>query len=125
MTLFARYTQGNALKRKSLLCICQGFDLLLGSDVAYSLKALPSLFAAAAKLLSRKPQSVFLLGYVSRCCLLWSLQLPSAIFIPLLTLSSLAACMAAHGAPQLHASLVCRTAPRGSCMAVDPCRGRG
>ena len=46
--------------------LTQGFDLLLGSDVAYSLKALPSLFAAAAKLLSKKSGSVFLLGYVSR-----------------------------------------------------------
>lgn len=47
--------------------ICaQGFDLLLGSDVAYSLKALPSLFKAASLLLSKQPHSIFLLGYVSR-----------------------------------------------------------
>ena len=45
----------------------QGFELLLGSDVAYSLKALPSLFKAASLLLSKQPHSVFLLGYVSRC----------------------------------------------------------
>ena len=44
----------------------QGFDVLLGSDVAFSLKALPALFEAAAKLLSKTPDSVFLLGYVSR-----------------------------------------------------------
>ncbi len=44
----------------------QGFDLVLGSDVAYSLKALPSLFKAASLLLSKQPHSVFLLGYVSR-----------------------------------------------------------
>ena len=44
----------------------QGFDLLLGSDVAYSLKALPSLFKVAASLLSKRPSSVFILGYVSR-----------------------------------------------------------
>ncbi|CAL8471924.1 g11466 [Coccomyxa elongata] len=44
----------------------QGFELLLGSDVAYSLKALPSLFKAASLLLSMQPHSVFLLGYVSR-----------------------------------------------------------
>ena len=44
----------------------QGFDLLLGSDVAYRLKALPSLFKVAAALLSKRPSSVFMLGYVSR-----------------------------------------------------------
>ncbi|KAK9905522.1 hypothetical protein WJX75_001518 [Coccomyxa subellipsoidea] len=44
----------------------QGFELLLGSDVAYSLKALPSLFRAASLLLSKQSHSVFLLGYVSR-----------------------------------------------------------
>ena len=40
--------------------------MLLGSDVAYSLKALPSLFRTAAALLSKRPTSVFMLGYVSR-----------------------------------------------------------
>ncbi|CAL5220955.1 g3059 [Coccomyxa viridis] len=44
----------------------QGFDVLLGSDVAYSLKALPHLFKVAASLLSKRPSSVFILGYVSR-----------------------------------------------------------
>ena len=45
----------------------QGFGLLLGADVAYSLKALPSLFRTASLLLSKQPGAVFLLGYVSRC----------------------------------------------------------
>ena len=40
--------------------------MLLGSDVAYSLKALPSLFKTVAALLSKRPTSVFILGYVSR-----------------------------------------------------------
>ena len=40
--------------------------MLLGSDVAYSLKALPSLFKTAAALLPKRPTSVFILGYVSR-----------------------------------------------------------
>ena len=47
-------------------CDMQGFDVLLGSDVAYSLKALPFLFKVAASLLSKQPSSVFILGYVSR-----------------------------------------------------------
>ena len=47
-------------------CAVQGFDVLLGSDVAYSLKALPFLFKTAAALLSKRPSSVFVLGYVSR-----------------------------------------------------------
>ena len=44
----------------------QGFNILLGSDVAYSLKALPSLFKVVASLLSKRSSSVFILGYVSR-----------------------------------------------------------
>lgn len=51
----------------------QGFDLLLGSDVAYSLKALPSLFKTATALLSKRPSSVFLLGYVSRYLVIYTL----------------------------------------------------
>ena len=45
----------------------QGYDLVLGSDVCYSIKALPALFAAAARLLARRPGAEFWLGYVSRC----------------------------------------------------------
>ena len=62
----------------------EGFDLLLGADVTYSLSALPALFSTAAMLLRReeteeeeeeekdeeereeKPVPTFLLGYVSR-----------------------------------------------------------
>ncbi|KAK9839653.1 hypothetical protein WJX81_003502 [Elliptochloris bilobata] len=44
----------------------QGYDLVLSSDVAYSLKALPALFCAAARLLARRPGAEFWLGYVSR-----------------------------------------------------------
>ncbi|KAK9804741.1 hypothetical protein WJX72_002891 [[Myrmecia] bisecta] len=44
----------------------QGFDLVLGADVCYSVKALPSLFSTAARLLSPAPGALFLLGYVSR-----------------------------------------------------------
>ena len=44
----------------------QGFDVVLGADVCYSLKALPALFSVASQLLSKKPTSRFLLGYVSR-----------------------------------------------------------
>ena len=47
--------------------------MLLGSDVTYSLKALPSLFHTAAALLSKRPTSVFILGYVSRSCTFSSL----------------------------------------------------
>ena len=47
-------------------CAVKGFDLMLGSDVAYSLKALPALFRVAAALLSKRPSSAFILGYVSR-----------------------------------------------------------
>lgn len=50
----------------AFMLLAQGFELLLGSDVAYSLKALPSLFRAASLLLSKQSHSVFLLGYVSR-----------------------------------------------------------
>lgn len=46
----------------------QGFDIVLGADVCYSLKALPVLLGAAAQLLSPKSGSIFLLGYVSRYC---------------------------------------------------------
>ena len=45
----------------------QGYDLVLGSDVCYSVRALPALFAAAATLLARWPGAEFWLGYVSRC----------------------------------------------------------
>ena len=45
----------------------QGYGLVLGSDVCYSVKALPALFAAAARLLARRPGAEFWLGYVSRC----------------------------------------------------------
>lgn len=44
----------------------QGYDVILGADVCYSLNALPALFAVAARLLSCRPASRFLLGYVSR-----------------------------------------------------------
>lgn len=44
----------------------QGYDILLGADVCYSLKALPNLFKAASQLLTHKKGSKFLLGYVSR-----------------------------------------------------------
>lgn len=40
---------------------------MLGSDVCYSEKALPALFATASGLLARRPAAEFLLGYVSRC----------------------------------------------------------
>ena len=49
--------------------------MLLGSDVAYSLKALPSLFKTVAALLSKRPTSVFMLGYVSRSYTVSSLVL--------------------------------------------------
>jgi hypothetical protein len=45
----------------------QGYDLVLGADVCYSVKALPALFTAAAGLLARRPGAEFWLGYVSRC----------------------------------------------------------
>ncbi|KAK9818927.1 hypothetical protein WJX74_001925 [Apatococcus lobatus] len=44
----------------------QGYDLVLGADVCYSLSALSSLFSTAAQLLSKGSASAFLLGYVSR-----------------------------------------------------------
>ena len=44
----------------------QGFDVVLGAVVCYSLTALPALFSVASQLLSKKPTSRFLLGYVSR-----------------------------------------------------------
>lgn len=44
----------------------QGYDVVLGADVCYSLKALPALFSVASQLLCKKPTSRFLLGYVSR-----------------------------------------------------------
>jgi len=44
----------------------QGFDVVLGADVCYSLKALPALFGVASQLLGRTPDCKFLLGYVSR-----------------------------------------------------------
>lgn len=44
----------------------QGYDVILGADVCYSLNALPALFGVAARLLSCKSGSKFLLGYVSR-----------------------------------------------------------
>ena len=45
----------------------QGYGLVLGSDVCYSVRALPALFAAAARLLARRLGAEFWLGYVSRC----------------------------------------------------------
>eukprot|EP00884_Botryococcus_braunii_P004057 jgi/Botrbrau1/13652/Bobra.0292s0002.1 len=44
----------------------QGFQLLLGADVCYSLNALPVLFRAASRLLSQATDAFFLLAYVSR-----------------------------------------------------------
>lgn len=44
----------------------QGYDVILGADVCYSLNALPALFAVAARLLNCRPSARFLLGYVSR-----------------------------------------------------------
>ena len=44
----------------------QGYDIILGADVCYSLNALPALFGAAARLLNCRPGCTFLLGYVSR-----------------------------------------------------------
>ena len=44
----------------------QGFPLLLGADVCYSLNQTPLLFSAAAGLLARTADARFLLGYVSR-----------------------------------------------------------
>ena len=58
----------------------QGFDLLLGSDVAYSLKALPSLFKVAASLLSKRPSSCFILGYVSRYSMFCKLSIESSLY---------------------------------------------
>lgn len=54
----------------------QGFDLVLGSDVCYSVRALPALFAAAARLLARRPGAEFWLGYVSRCGALSAVSAP-------------------------------------------------
>lgn len=54
----------------------QGFDLVLGSDVCYSEKALPALFATAAGLLARRPAAEFWLGYVSRCAWAQSSRAP-------------------------------------------------
>ena len=51
----------------SATAAAQGYDLVLGSDVCYSVRALPALFAAAARLLARRPGADFWLGYVSRC----------------------------------------------------------
>ena len=44
----------------------QGFKLVLGADVCYSLNMTPFMFAAAARLLERSLDAIFLLGYVSR-----------------------------------------------------------
>ncbi len=49
-----------------MLFSLQGFDIVLGADVCYSLKALPALFGVASQLLGDRPGCKFLLGYVSR-----------------------------------------------------------
>ena len=49
-----------------MLFSLQGFDIVLGADVCYSLKALPALFGVASQILGRRPGCKFLLGYVSR-----------------------------------------------------------
>lgn len=47
--------------------VLQGFDLMLGADICYSIKALPFIFRALGRLLARRKDSLGLLGYVSRC----------------------------------------------------------
>lgn len=44
----------------------QGFELVLGADICYGLKALPFIFGTYAALLSPSPRALGLLGYVSR-----------------------------------------------------------
>ena len=44
----------------------QGFNLILGADICYSIRALPYIFRALSILLARTEKSEGLLGYVSR-----------------------------------------------------------
>lgn len=47
----------------------QGFDLVLGADICYGLRALPFIFRAYKILLASTPDALGLLGYVSRLSL--------------------------------------------------------
>lgn len=66
----------------------QGYDIVLGADICYGLKALPYIFRAYAILLAQGKAALGLLGYVSRSVIGFTYMLKCSTYGPNLNYAS-------------------------------------